>query len=91
MKGKGSFLKWEKSKMSHSKEDALPELVDTKAAAKILQHSPATLKRWRYLRTGPSYIVIGGKIYYDIEELRRFLRRNTRTVSAWANAETSSR
>ena len=31
--------------------------------------SPRTLERWRWLRTGPAYIKIGGRVVYRLEDV----------------------
>ena len=31
--------------------------------------SPRTLERWRWLKTGPSYIKIGGRVVYRLEDV----------------------
>lgn len=70
-------------------QDSVPHLVDTKEAAKILGRSPATLKRWRAENIGPGFVVIEGRISYDLKTLLEYLKRNTRVTSAWANSEES--
>lgn len=34
--------------------------------------SPRTLERWRWLRQGPRYLKIGGRVVYRIEDVERF-------------------
>lgn len=34
--------------------------------------SPRTLERWRWLKTGPSYLRIGGRIVYRLEDIQSF-------------------
>lgn len=34
--------------------------------------SPRTLERWRWLKTGPAYLRIGGRIVYQLEDIRKF-------------------
>ncbi len=34
--------------------------------------SPRTLERWRFQRTGPSYIKVGGRVLYRIEDIEAF-------------------
>jgi hypothetical protein len=70
-----------------TKEEAIPELVDTRRAAKILGRSKNTLKRWRYEGVGPDYVVIRGRVQYDIVVLLEFIRKNTRTPSVRAALE----
>jgi hypothetical protein len=71
-----------------TKEESIPELVDTRRAAKILGRSPNTLKRWRYEGVGPDYVVIRGRVLYDIVVLLEFIRENTRVPSVRAAMET---
>jgi transposase len=73
--------------MSRTLQDSVPQLVTTREAAKILGRSSATLKRWRYEKTGPNFIQIEGRISYDVKVLLEYLRRNTHVTSAWANME----
>lgn len=73
--------------MSRLSPDSVPQLVNTREAAKILGRSTATLKRWRYEKTGPNYILIEGRISYDVKILLEYLRRNTHVTSAWADME----
>ncbi|UVK50956.1 DNA-binding protein [Mesorhizobium sp. AR02] len=37
--------------------------------------SPRTLERWRYLKTGPSYHKLGGKIGYSVVDVEACERR----------------
>ena len=39
--------------------------------AKRWKMSGRTLERWRWLKQGPSYVKLGGRIVYRIEEHRR--------------------
>jgi hypothetical protein len=34
--------------------------------------SPRTLERWRWLRQGPAYLKIGGRIVYRLEDVEAF-------------------
>jgi hypothetical protein len=34
--------------------------------------SPRTLERWRWLKQGPSYLKIGGRVVYRIDEIEAF-------------------
>lgn len=36
------------------------------------QISHKTLERWRYLRVGPNYVKIGGRVVYRIEDVEAF-------------------
>jgi len=37
--------------------------------------SPRTLERWRWLKTGPNYIKIGGKVTYALTDVEAYERR----------------
>lgn len=66
---------------------SVPELVNTHAAARVLGRSANTLKRWRYEGAGPAYVVIEGRVLYDVAVLRDYIRQNTRTPSVRAATE----
>jgi hypothetical protein len=34
--------------------------------------SPRTLERWRWLRAGPQYLKIGGRVVYRLEDVEAF-------------------
>jgi len=34
--------------------------------------SPRTLERWRWMRQGPQYLKIGGRIVYRLEDIEAF-------------------
>jgi predicted site-specific integrase-resolvase len=70
--------------MSRPLQDSVPQLVDTKEAAKILGRSPASLKRWRYEGRGPNFILIEGRVSYDKQVLLDYIQRNTRVSSVRA-------
>lgn len=37
--------------------------------------SPRTLERWRWLKTGPTYIKLGGRVVYAVEDIEAYERR----------------
>jgi helix-turn-helix protein len=37
--------------------------------------SPRTLERWRWLKTGPNYTKLGGKVVYAITDVEAYERR----------------
>lgn len=37
--------------------------------------SPRTLERWRWRKTGPSYIKLGGKVVYAVIDVEAYERR----------------
>jgi len=40
--------------------------------AKRWRISPRTLERWRWLRLGPQYLKIGGRVVYSLEDVESF-------------------
>lgn len=42
--------------------------------------SPRTLERWRWLKQGPNYIKIGGRVVYRIEDVETYEASQTRNV-----------
>lgn len=70
-----------------TKQDAIPQLVDTRKAAEILGRSPATLKRWRHEGIGPNWIEIESRVSYDVAVLLEFIRKSTRVASVRAAME----
>ena len=67
----------------------IPELVNPRQAAEILNRSPNTLKRWRYEGIGPDYVEIEGRVSYDVAVLLEYIRQNTRVPSVRAYMEES--
>ncbi len=50
-----------------------PPLVNEIEAARILDLSPLTLRRWRWAGKGPAFIKAGGKVLYDVADLDAWL------------------
>jgi predicted site-specific integrase-resolvase len=46
------------------------------------QISPRTLERWRWKGEGPSFVKIGGRVVYRIEDILAFERSNERKSTA---------
>ena len=44
--------------------------------------SPRTLERWRWLRQGPNYLKVGGRIVYRLTDVEDFEAAHLRHVSA---------
>lgn len=38
--------------------------------------SPRTLERWRWRKTGPSYIKLGGRVVYAVSDVEAYERRH---------------
>jgi hypothetical protein len=34
--------------------------------------SPRTLERWRWLKAGPQYLKVGGRVVYRLEDVEQF-------------------
>jgi len=56
----------------------LEALVDERTVAKFYGVSVATVRRWRWLRTGPKFHKIGALCRYRMTDLEAYLR-STRT------------
>jgi len=69
------------------KKQAMPELVNTRKAAEILGRPAATLKRWRCEGIGPNWIVLEGRVSYDVNVLLEYIQKNTRVASVRAAME----
>jgi hypothetical protein len=44
--------------------------------------SPRTLERWRWLGTGPTYIKVGGRVLYRLEDVEAHEADNLRTSTS---------
>ena len=44
--------------------------------------SPRTLERWRWLRQGPNYLKVGGRIIYRLEDVEAFEAANLHRLLA---------
>jgi hypothetical protein len=53
-------------------------LVDTPAAADILQLDPRTLENWRSLGRGPRFVKCGKCVRYRMSDLLKYLDDNSR-------------
>jgi hypothetical protein len=42
--------------------------------------SPRTLERWRWLKAGPRYLKIGGRVVYRLEDVEAFEAAQTKNV-----------
>ena len=40
--------------------------------------SPRTLERWRWLKSGPQYLKIGGRVVYRLEDVESFEAAQTK-------------
>lgn len=48
--------------------------------------SPRTLERWRWLRQGPPYLKIGGRVVYRVEDVEAFERIQAKNAPRAAGA-----
>jgi hypothetical protein len=48
--------------------------------------SPRTLERWRWLRQGPRYLKIGGRIVYRLDDIEAYEAAQTHEPAKSANA-----
>ena len=55
--------------------------LNQKELARRWRMSPRTLERWRWLREGPSYLKIGGKVIYRLTEVEAFEDARVRASS----------
>jgi len=46
--------------------------------------SPRTLERWRWLKQGPAYLKIGGRVVYRLDDVEAFEAEQRRTAQAAA-------
>jgi hypothetical protein len=69
----------------------VPKLVNTRRAAEVLGRSPATLKRWRYEGVGPNWIVMEGRVSYDLSVLLDYIAKSTQVASVRAASEHTSK
>ena len=44
--------------------------------------SPRTLERWRWLKQGPDYLKVGGRIVYRIEDIEAYEAAQLRHIAA---------
>jgi hypothetical protein len=44
--------------------------------------SPRTLERWRWLREGPRYLKLGGRVLYRVADIEEFERSIVRTSTS---------
>lgn len=46
--------------------------------------SPRTLERWRWLRQGPQYLKIGGRVVYRLDDVEAYEAQQIHTPTATA-------
>ena len=53
--------------------------------------SPRTLERWRWLRQGPVYFKLGGKVAYRVTDIDEFERANIHVAGSAATSSAQAR
>jgi hypothetical protein len=56
-------------------EKSIQVVADVKAA-KVLDISVQTLRNWRHMRKGPTYLKIGRSVRYRLDDLNTFMENN---------------
>lgn len=51
------------------------EIYSLQQAADKLKVSPGTLNKWRHYQKGPTYIKMGGRIFYDSKDLDKYIEK----------------
>jgi hypothetical protein len=46
--------------------------------------SPRTLERWRWLKQGPIYLKIGGRVLYRVQDVEDYEKRNIHAANGTA-------
>jgi hypothetical protein len=52
-----------------------PTYLDQRELAQRFRISPRTLERWRWKKSGPNYVKLGGKIVYALADVEAYERR----------------
>jgi hypothetical protein len=65
------------------------QLISTGRAAAMLGMSEGTLRYWRCAQIGPPYHRIGGRVRYDLDDLRTFADAGRQVPSVRASVETT--
>ena len=50
--------------------------------------SPRTAERWRWLRQGPAYLKVGGRVVYRLEDVLAYEAAQRRTTEEQVSTET---
>ena len=63
--------------MEHIAQPPSParDFLNPAEAARLLRVQPATLRQWRYLKRGPAYHRVGGRVVYSAADLAAFVAR----------------
>jgi len=63
-------------------QDSRFELIDQRAAARLLQVSPRTLETWRHRGGGPPYIKVSKSVRYSTLDLFEWLEGQKRASTS---------
>ena len=73
--------------MDTTRSVGVPELLTTNEAAKMLRHTPQTLRRWRWAGTGPRFLK-GNPCLYDMRDLEAWIEsRKVRSTTEASERE----
>lgn len=67
------------------------QFLNQKQLARRWGLSPRTLERWRWLRQGPVYFKLGGKVAYRVTDIDEFERANIHVAVPAGAAPASAR
>jgi hypothetical protein len=70
--------------LPHQKGRALERLLSTEEVAEVLGRPSRTLRQWRYLGVGPTYLKVGAAVRYRPRDVEEWLRAQEREAAASA-------
>lgn len=62
----------------------MERLLSTEEVAEVLGRPPRTLRQWRYLGVGPTYLKVGAAVRYRPRDVEEWLRAQEREAAAGA-------
>jgi hypothetical protein len=65
---------------AHPQSKALTRHLNQVDLARRWRISERTLERWRWLKQGPTYLKVGGRVVYRIEDIEAFEASQLRSV-----------
>jgi hypothetical protein len=74
-------------RMARETSSAPTRLLTTTAVGEMLSVPVGTLRYWRKVGLGPSWVKLEGSIRYTEEDIVRYIERNRRTPSVRAHME----
>ena len=63
------------------------KLITTKSVAEMLSVPEGTIRYWRKVGVGPSWVKLEGTIRYDLADVLKYIERSRRTPSVRAYME----